>query len=66
MPRYDYYCKECDAEDSFSQGYSEPLVTPVCPDHGEMVQDYALGIRKVFGVSSSPNRTVTSKRNKKK
>jgi len=66
MPKYDYYCPSCDAEESFEQGYSEPLVAPVCNEHGEMQQDYSLGVRKVFGAGSSPTRTVKSQRNKKK
>lgn len=62
MAVYEYYCRECDAEETIEQPMADPLVPPVCEAHGEMVQDYSFGIRKVFGVGSSPNRTIKSKR----
>ncbi len=56
MPKYDFYCKECDNVESFEQSIHEDLVMPECPEHGEMIQDYNFGVRMVFGVGSSPSR----------
>lgn len=58
MPEYNWKCSnsECGFRTTTEQLISEDLVSPDCPDHGQMIQDYKFGIGQVFGAGSSPAR----------